>query len=133
MIEVIRSRFQGALESPVLIEVSVLTFREDPLLRRSHEDLGDGIERKQEERFEGGQSVAEIHEGRDEDQDVEDNGSHIAQRHLGDGMDDNAQSRLRGVVCCCRRHCLWPANGMVNRTGLIIRIRPDVTCGTQEL
>ena len=61
--------------------MSVLTFREDPLLRRGHEDLGDCIDREESEGIEMGEGVAEIHQRRNEDQDVEDEGSHIAESH----------------------------------------------------
>jgi hypothetical protein len=61
----------------------VLTFRKDPLLRRGHEDLGDCIDCEEGEGVEMGEGVAEIHQRRDKDQDVENEGSHIAQSHCG--------------------------------------------------
>lgn len=61
----------------------VLTFREDGLLRCSHEDLGDNIDGEEGEGIEMGEGVAEVHQGRDKDQDVEHEGSHVAQSHGG--------------------------------------------------
>jgi len=63
--------------------MTVLTFRKDPLLWRGHEDLGDCIDREEGEGIEMGEGVADIDQRRDKDQDVEDEGSHIAQSHCG--------------------------------------------------
>lgn len=80
----------------------MLTFREDPLLRCGHEDLGYGVEGKQQQRFKSSESVTEIHEGRDEDQDIENNGSDIAQRHSGwqKGVPGGCANRLGRVLFC---------------------------------
>ena len=63
----------------------MLTFRKDALLGRGHEDLGDCIEGDEGEGVEMGEGVAEIDQRRDEDQDVENEGSHIAEGHCGSG------------------------------------------------
>lgn len=48
------------------------------LLWRSDEDLRDSVKNQEEERFEGGEGVTEVHQGGDEDEEVEDKGSDIA-------------------------------------------------------
>jgi hypothetical protein len=78
----IRSREVGV--STFWVEMPMLAFREDPLLWRRDEDLRYRVQGEQEQRFEGCEGVAEIHEGRDEDKDIEDKGSDIAQRHCDD-------------------------------------------------
>jgi len=61
--------------------MSVLTFREDAGFGLGHEDLGNDIDGQQGEGVEVGEGVAEVYEGGDEDEDVEDEGSHIAESH----------------------------------------------------
>lgn len=50
----------------------MIAFCEDALLWRGHEDLRDGVEENECEGFESREGVTEVHQGRDEDQDVED-------------------------------------------------------------
>ena len=59
----------------------MLTLREDALLRRRDEDLGDGVQAEHHQGVERGEGVAEVHEGGDEDEDAEDEGANIAERH----------------------------------------------------
>jgi hypothetical protein len=65
----------------------VLTFREYARLRRDDKDFGYCVESKQQQRFEGGEGVAEVDQCRYEDHKVEDEGAHVAERHCrgGDG------------------------------------------------
>lgn len=50
-----------------------MAFRENALLWRSDKDLGDGVETQEHQRFQRGEGVAEVHQGRDEDEEIEDN------------------------------------------------------------
>jgi hypothetical protein len=61
----------------------MLTFCENALLRRGDKYLGDGVEGKQHQRLKRGQSIAEVHQGGDEDEKVQHEGADIAERHCG--------------------------------------------------
>ena len=63
----IHSHSQVLVVSSVLVEVAKLAFREDSLFRRGDEDLGEDVESEKQDRFERRQSIAEVHEGGDED------------------------------------------------------------------
>jgi hypothetical protein len=81
----IRSHFREFVALSILVEMPVLTFRQDALLRRSDEDLGDGVEGEQHQWLERCQSIAEIHQGRDEDEKMQHERSDVAESHCGGG------------------------------------------------
>lgn len=56
----------------------MLSLCKNPLLWRSYEDLRDSVENQKEERLESGEGVTKVHQGGDEDEEVEDEGSDIA-------------------------------------------------------
>jgi hypothetical protein len=61
----------------------VLTFRKNAFLRHGNEDLGDSVKSQQHQRFERGQSIAEVDKSRDENEKVQHEGANIAERHGG--------------------------------------------------
>ena len=63
------------------VEVPVLTFRKNAFLRHGNEDLGDSVKGQQHQRFERGQSIAEVDQGGDEDEKVQHEGSDVAESH----------------------------------------------------
>ena len=91
----------------------MLTFREDALIRRRDKDLGDSVESQQHQRFEGCQSIAEVDQGRDEDEKVQHERADVAERHCG-GRKSSLRKR---IVSVCVEACYlglgpilgWPA------------------------
>ncbi len=81
----IRSHSQEVFGSSVWVEIPVLAFREDTCLRRGDEDLGDSVEGEEHQRLHRRKSVAEIDKSCDENEEIEDNGSHVAERHSDGG------------------------------------------------
>lgn len=59
----------------------MLGFREDAVLGRDDEDLGDGVQREEQQRFQGGEGVGEVDQSRYEDEDIEDDRAHVTQCH----------------------------------------------------
>lgn len=58
--------------------MSQLAFRKYARFGSSDKDLGDRVETEEEEGFEGREGVAEVYQSRDEDKEIEDEGSNIA-------------------------------------------------------
>lgn len=81
--------------------MTVLTFRDDARLGRSHEDLGGSIDGNEDDGFEVRKRVVEVDQGGYEDEDVEDEGSDVAESHCGGREEKRRKSRWGLLMVEC--------------------------------